>query len=63
LIWRSLPCNPAQHDLDPGQQHILIKGLGDVILGPQLEAQHLVQFPSPGGQKDDRYPALIVEGT
>ena len=43
----------AQDGLDTGDQLLGIKGLLHVVVGTQLEAQHLVEDLSLGGEHDD----------
>ncbi len=44
---------PAQHHPDARRQLAQAEGLGDVIVGAQLQPQHLVVLIQPGGQDDD----------
>ena len=50
---RGGPLEAAQNGLDAGHQLAGGKGLGDVVVGAQLEAQHAVVFAGARGQKDD----------
>ena len=36
------PVAPPQESLDPGQQHLEVEGLGQVVVGSRLEPQHHV---------------------
>lgn len=45
----------SQHGLDPGQQLPGRVRLGDVVVGTELQAQHLVELIVLGGQHDDRH--------
>jgi hypothetical protein len=50
---RGGPLKAAQHGLDAGHQFARGKGLGDVVVGAQFQAQHAVVFAGARGQKDD----------
>ncbi len=43
----------AQYRLDPGHQLLGIKGLDNVVVGAQLQAQYLVKDLALGGEHDD----------
>ena len=43
----------AEDGLDPGQQLAGREGLGDVVVGAELEAEDAVVFSSTGGDEDD----------
>jgi hypothetical protein len=43
-----------QQGTDPLEQEALGEGLGDVVVGAQAQAQHLVHLVVLGGQEDDR---------
>jgi hypothetical protein len=45
---------PAQHGLDPLQQQPLAERLVDVVVGPEVEAEDLVDLVVLGGQHDHR---------
>ena len=45
---------PPQQGLDPGQQLHHPEGLGQIIVRPQLQPQHLVIFAAPGREHDHR---------
>ena len=44
----------AEHGLDPGQQLARAEGLGDVVVGADLEADDAVGLLDQGGEQDDR---------
>ena len=43
----------AQHGVDPGQHFLHLKGLGDIVVGAQLQAVDLVLQLALGGEHDD----------
>jgi hypothetical protein len=45
---------PAQDRSDPGDQLARREGLGDVVVGPELEAEELVELVVARGQHHDR---------
>ena len=47
---------PAQHRPDPGRQLGRAEGLGDVVVGTQLEPEHPVHLLAARGQHDHRRP-------
>jgi hypothetical protein len=47
-----------QHGLDPRQEHVQIKGLGHIVVGPQLQPQHFVQLTASRGHKDHGHTHL-----
>ena len=49
---------PAQHGFYPGHQLFRVKGFDHVIVGAQLQSQHLVKGLALGGQHDDGYLAF-----
>src|SRR5918997_4598971 len=54
-----LPPEPAQDRLDPGQQLLGVEGLGYVVVGPELQPDHLVHRLALGRQQDHGYVALL----
>ncbi len=44
----------TQDGLDARQQHFHVEGFGHIVVGAQLQAQHLLQFAAAGGDKDHR---------
>ena len=62
--WGGLDSHTDAADigLDPGQQLPHGEGLGDVVVGAQLQAKHLIRLLLPGGEHDDRGgPALSLQ--
>ena len=49
---------PAQHGADAGDQLARGERLGDVVVGADLEPDHLVDLAVLGGQHDDRHLRL-----
>ena len=50
-----------EHGADPGQQLAQLAGLGQVIVGAELEADDAVDRARSCGQHDDRYRGLLLE--
>jgi len=57
-VTRFDPAVAAQVGAQAGQQHPRFDGFADVIVGPQFQAQHLVDVVGTGGQHAD--DAVIV---
>ena len=53
--------NAAQHGFDMRQQHVKIKGLGDLVIRPQFQAQHLIQFTPSSSEKNHRRADMLAE--
>ncbi len=49
---------PPQQGADAGLELAQAEGLGDVIVGAELEAEHLVQLAVPRGEHQDRAPTI-----
>ena len=47
------PLEAAQHSFDAGHQFARRKGLGDVVVRPQFEAENAIVFAGARGEKDD----------
>src|SRR3712207_5451792 len=54
-----LPSEPAQYRLDPRQQLLGVEGLGYVVVGPELEADHLIHRLALRRQQHHRDVALL----
>jgi hypothetical protein len=52
----------AQHGADAGNEFAGIKGLGNIVVGADFEAENAVHGFSAGGEKDDRNAGLGAEG-
>src|SRR5271157_269875 len=50
---REGPLEAAQHGLDAGHELARAEGLGDVVVGAELESENAVGFTALGGQKND----------
>ncbi len=46
---------PAQDGLDAGHQLVAAEGLGDEVVGAQVQRHHPVQLPGPAAEGDDRH--------
>ena len=57
-----LPC-AAQHRLDPGHYLLGLKGLHNVIVGSQFQAQHLVKHLALGGKHNNRHLRFFPDFT
>src|SRR5918998_5110477 len=55
-----LPPEPTQDRLDPRQQLLGVERLGYVVVGPELEPDHLVHRLALGRQQDHGYVALLA---
>src|SRR3712207_8759972 len=64
-LFRSAPdqLRPAQHGLDPRAELAHRERLGDVVVRPELEAEHLVELLGLGREHDDRHRARSEEHT
>ena len=51
----------AQHRPDPGGHLLAVKGLDDIVVRPQLQAQHLVKGFAPGRDHDHRNAAGLAD--
>ena len=49
----------AKHGPDAGEQFGQAEGLGEVVVGPDIETDHAVELSVPGGQDDDS-PGIAV---
>ncbi len=43
-----------QHAANPRHQHARAEGLGNIVVGPQIQPTHNVRFFALGGEHDDR---------
>ena len=57
-VERDRLIRPAEEPPDPGGQLAQAERFGDVVVGPQLEADHLVDLGILGGQHHDRDAGL-----
>jgi hypothetical protein len=55
LIALRLARSSSQHSGDARHQLARAEGLGDVVVGAELEAEHAVELFVAAGQKDDRH--------
>ena len=55
--WSAGALKPAQDSLDACHQLPRSKGLGNVIVGAHLQAEHAVVFRGASGQEDDGHNA------
>ena len=53
LVFFLLDGGAAQHGLDAGRDLFCVKGLDDIVISAQFQAQHLVIRLAFGGQHDD----------
>ncbi len=53
--------DPAQEGPDAGRELLGHEGLGDVVVGPGLEARDDVVAVGAGGDHDDRHPAVVPD--
>ena len=53
---------PAHHRMHAGEKLFDLKGLGDIIIRPHLEAGHLVVGLALRRQHDDRRGGLLADG-
>src|SRR2546430_10885847 len=53
---------PSQHSVDTSQHLADREGLGDVVVGAQLESDDLVDLGVLGRDHDDRHPARFAQG-
>ena len=51
----------AQHGLDAGHDLLGIEGLDNIVIGAQLQAQHLIEGFALGGEHDDGAIALLAD--
>jgi hypothetical protein len=49
---RGCSAGAAQHGLDPRQKDVEVERLGDVIVGAELEPEHLVELAAARGEED-----------
>ena len=49
-----VPAQAAKNRVDPGQQFFHFKGFDNIVVGPHLQAGHLVNGLALGGEHDDR---------
>ena len=50
-----------QHGLDARQQHVRVEGLGDVVVGAQLQPQNGIQLTAASRDEDHRRVGLLLE--
>ena len=55
------PRGSAQHRLHPGQQFPQIDRLGDIVVGPDLQSDHPVDYLGRPGQHDDRDVRMLAQ--
>ena len=60
---RGLRCflETAQHRADAGLEFAWAEGLGQVVVGAQLQPQHPVGFAAMGGEHDDRTARMLAQ--
>jgi hypothetical protein len=51
----------TQHGADPGKQLARAEGLGEVVVGAELEAEDAVDLLALGGEHDDRHCQLAAD--
>ena len=62
LLLQAAQCGiPAQLGADPGKDLDGVEGLGDVVVRPHIEPQHLVGILALGSQQDDGYVAFLPQ--
>ena len=60
---RGLFADPAQHCPHPGYQFAGAEGLGDVVIGAQIQADESIRFGGLGREHDDRHLGLGLQDT
>ena len=61
LLAHRLRARAAQHRAQPGQQLARAEGLGHVVVGAELEADHAVGLVALGGEHEDGDAALVAD--
>ena len=61
-FYRRWRLRPPQHRLDSGSEFAGAEGLGNVIVGANLESDHLVDLVGSRSQEDDRYGFRVPIG-
>ena len=51
----------GQQFLDAGQQDLGVVGLGNEIVGAQIQAHQFVKIRVPAGQHQNRHPGMLPE--
>src|SRR5262245_18893200 len=52
---------PAQHRADAGQKLAQLAGLGEIVVRPELEADHAIDRARGRGEHDDRHAHALLE--
>src|SRR5512135_697571 len=61
LLGRGYLAGTAQYGADVGDQNVRLERLGQIIVGSQLEPQHLVELAAAGRQENYRDASFIPE--